>query len=209
MLNVVEIFRAFPFPSVFLILVPLVGGLASGLVGAYLGYDNLQERLESGRRNEHIETALDQLKLPVDTIRRYEAELSAAKQNTDLLKMIIRQYDQLRNSIAVQSRFTGHENLEDRITSADQIIENLRSLLGVTQTIPGPGGRALLIKTAPNTFRVLFAVPMRIAPRLDFHGLPNGVTANVLEKTNIGFTVTFTPQSIPVETFGFSADAEL
>jgi hypothetical protein len=209
MWNAIEIFRIFPLLSVLLIVVPCVGGLASGLVGAYLGFDNLRGRLEATRRSEHIETVLDQLKLPVDTIRRYETALSAAKQNTDVLKLIIRQYDQLRSSIALQSRFTGHENLEDRITSADQIIENLRSLLGVTQTVPGPGGQALLIKTAPNTFRVLFAVPMRIPPGLAFHGLPNGVTANVLEKTNVGFTVTFTPQSISVETFGFSADAEL
>lgn len=166
-------------------------------------------RLETNRHNEHVETALDQIKIPVETIRRYETQLSAGQQNTDVLRLIIRQYDQLRNSIAIQSHFTGQENVQDRIASGDQIIENLRSLLGVTQTMAVPGGQALLIKTAPNTFRVLFNVPMRIAPRVDFPNLPNGVNATVLEKTNIGFTVMFSAQSIPVEKFGFTADAEL
>jgi hypothetical protein len=115
-------------------------------------------------------------------------------------------------SCAAQSRpgrSTGQENVRDRIVSSDQIIENLRLLLGVTQTTPGPGGQALLINTAPNTFRVIFAVPMRIPPRLEFPNLPEGVSANVVEKTNVGFTVVFTPQSIAVNKFGFIADAEL
>jgi hypothetical protein len=205
MQNFLEILRAFPLLSIFLIVVPLAGGF----VGSYLGYDNLAERLETNRHRAFVESSLDELKTPVETIRRYEAQLSAGQQNTDVLRSIIRQYDQLRSAIALQSKFTGQENIRDRATSGDQIIENLRLLLGETQTSPGPGGQALLIKTAPNTFRVIFAVPMRIAPDIEFLNLPQGVTANVIEKTNIGFTVIFTPQSTVVDKFGFAAHAEL
>jgi hypothetical protein len=205
MQNLIEVFRTFPLLSIFWIVVPLAGGF----VGSYLGFDNLNERLETNRHRQHVEIALDQIKTPVETIRRYEAQLSATQQNADVLRLIIHQYDQLRSAIAIQSRLTGQENVRDRIVSSDQIIENLRLLLGVTQTVPGPGGQALLIKTAPNTFRVIFAVPMRIPPRLEFRDLPQGIAANVVEKTNVGFTVIFTPQSIVVDKFGFTADAEL
>ena len=53
------------------------------------------------------------------------------------------------------------------------------------------------------------SVLMRIAPHLEFPNLPQGVAANVVEKTNVGFTVIFTPQSIVVDKFGFAASAEL
>jgi hypothetical protein len=50
---------------------------------------------------------------------------------------------------------------------------------------------------------------MRIPPNLTFLNLPAGVEAHVLEKTNIGFSVVFTPSAIPVEQFNFAASAEL
>lgn len=204
MQNFIDVFRNFPLLSVALVVAPLMGGF----IGAYLGFDNLTGRLETNRHRERVETGLDQIKIPVETIRRYETLLSEQNQNTSGLRLIIRQYDQLRQAIEVQSRFSGKENIRDRLVSGEQIIENLRALLGVTQTVPGPGGQALRIKTAPNTFRVIFAVPMRIPPSLDFRGLPTGVTANVIEKTNVDFTVIFSPQSIAVDTFGFFASAD-
>jgi hypothetical protein len=203
--NIIEVVRTFPLLALCLIALPVIGGL----VGGYLGFDTLQQRVEDDRRHKHVDDALEHLKTPVETLRRYEATLSSSEQNTNVLRMIIRQYDQLRASIDLQSRFVGQENKQDRIMSADQIIENIRDLLGVTQTVPGPGGKALIIQTAPNTFRVLFAVPMRAAPNLEFRGLPSGVSPTVLEKTNVGFSVTFSPQSIPVHTFNFIANAEL
>ena len=52
--------------------------------------------------------------------------------------------------------------------------------------IDTPQGRGLVIKTARNTFRVTFPVPMRVPPEITFRQLPSGVTANVIEKSNIG-----------------------
>jgi hypothetical protein len=80
--------------------------------------------------------------------------------------------------------------------------------MGVAVTAPGPGGSILIVKTASNTFKVIFAVPMRIALKIEFRDLPTGVAANIIEETNVGFTVVFTPQSVPVEFPKFSADAE-
>jgi hypothetical protein len=50
---------------------------------------------------------------------------------------------------------------------------------------------------------------MRIPPNLTLSNLPNGAAATVIEKTAIRFVVIFTPESIPVEHFGFAASAEL
>jgi hypothetical protein len=208
MSKLAEVVRAYPLLSLLLMAVPLFGGIASGVIGAFLGFDSLQQRVATDRQNDHVNSALDELKVPVDTIRRYELLLSHNDQNTGILKMIIRQYDQLRGAIALQPRFTGHENTNDQIAAADQIIQNIRELLGATTTLPGPHW-VLIVKTAANTFKVVFAVPMRVAPNLQFVDPPRGVTPNVLEKTNIGFTVIFTPQSIPVEFPKFTADAEL
>jgi len=205
MQNLIDILRVFPLVFILVIVVPLLGGV----VGAYLGYDSLVERLEAKNHREHVEQELDELKLPVETIRRYETQLSADQQNTGVGRAILRQYDQLRNAIDAQSRFTGQENARDRIASGDEIIANLRSLLGETQTAPVQGGQALIIKAAPNTFRVIFPAPMRVPPNLTFPNLPSGVEAHLIEKTNIGFTVIFTPQSTPVEKFAFTASAEL
>ncbi|MGO9427555.1 hypothetical protein [Rhodoblastus sp.] len=207
MQKLIEIFRIYPLLSLALMIGPFVGGV----IGAYLGFDNLKGRLETNQHNERVEKSLDQIKIPMETVRRYETLASKYEHNTSLLQLIIRQYDQLRRGIATQSWFSGKENVQDRIVSSEQIIENLRALLGVTQTVPGPGGKgeALRIQTAPNTFRVILPVPMRIPPRIEFSGLPAGVIANVIEKTNVDFTVIFSPQSITVNNFGFTADAEL
>jgi hypothetical protein len=70
MQNLMELFRTFPLLSLFLMGAPLAGGF----VGAFLGFDNLKERLETNRNRARVETALDEIKLPVETIRHYEAQ---------------------------------------------------------------------------------------------------------------------------------------
>jgi hypothetical protein len=216
MAPVFEVLRTYPLLSVVLILVPLVGGIASGIVGAYLGFDNLTDRLQREQqqqrfeaRQEALKNQLDTLAIPVETLRRYEAELRADGQSFDILRRLLAQFDQLRTAIAIHGKYTAGQDPQERIGAAEHILGEVRAVLGTAQTIPGPGGQALIIKTAPNTFRVTFAVPMRIPPELKFSALPEGVEAHVLEKTKIGFTVVFTPTSVPVERFGFQASAEL
>jgi hypothetical protein len=214
--TLVEVIRSFPLLAILLIAVPLVGGVASGFVGAYLGYDNLTARLARERQQQRIESkaeeisqALKNISIPVETLRRYEQQAQANDQNLDVLKRILSQYDQLKNAVAINEKFIGREDAQDRIAAADHILTELHALLNVARTQPGPGGQILIIKTAPNTFRVTFAVPMRIAPALTFSGLPEGVEAHVIEKSNVGFTVVFTPTTIPVDKFGMQASAEL
>jgi hypothetical protein len=206
-----EVLRSFPLLSVALVLTPLVGGI----VGAYLGFDNLSSRLASEKqqqrteaRQEAIKTQIDGLSVPIETLRRYEHALQDQGQSFDVLRRVLLQYEQLQKAVNLHEQSIGKDNLQERIATAEHILGEVRALLGVTQTVPGPGGQALIIKTATNTFRVTFPVPMRIAPDLTFSGLPQGVEAHVMEKTNIGFTVVFTPTTIPVDKFGLQASAD-
>jgi hypothetical protein len=206
-----EVLRHYPFLSVALVVMPLAGGF----VGAYLGFDNLSGRFANERRQQRdelreqeIKKQLDSLAIPVEALRRYEQLVEAQGTGFDLLRVIIAQYEQLQRAVTVREQFIGREDTRDRIAAAEHILKELRALLGEVQTAPGPGGQALIIKTAGNTFRVTFAVPMRVAPTLTFTGLPKDVQAHVTEVTNIGFAVVFTPINIPVDNFGFQADAE-
>lgn len=142
-------------------------------------------------------------------MRRYEQTIQAHGQSFDVLRRVLSQYDQLQNAVSLHQKSVGKEDGEERIATAEHILGELRALLGTAQTAPGPGREALIIKTGANIFRVTFAVPMRIPPSLKFLNLPIGVEAQVIEKTNIGFTVIFVPISVAVEKFGFEASAEL
>ncbi|WP_441256017.1 hypothetical protein [Tardiphaga sp. 285_C5_N1_2] len=202
------------YPLAYLLLV--IGPVVAGIFGALVGYENLATRLRNDKQNDRIESRGDQivtevkeLKVPIETLKRYEAQLDAAGQNTEVLKVLLRQYDQLTAATSNLEKFTGHADQADRVASADHILREIHALLGTTKLQPGPGGAALIIKTGQNTFRVTFAVPMRIPPTLEFEDLPKGVTPVVIEKTNIGFVVIFTPTTTAVEKISFTASAEL
>ena len=216
MFSLFDIVRAFPLLAILLIAVPLVGGVVSGLVGAYLGYDNLTGRLAQERQQQRIESKADEISrelktisIPIETLRRYEQQAQSNDQSFDVLRRLLSQYDQLQSAVTLREKFIGKEDAQGRIATADHVLNELHALLNVARTAPGPGGQALIIKTAPNTFRVTFAVPMRVPPSLSFSHIPEGVEVHIIEKTNIGFTVVFTPTTIPVETFGMEANAEL
>jgi hypothetical protein len=212
MSSFLEIVRQYPLLSLCFILGPFIGGA----VGAYMGFDNLNSRLARERQQRRIELRQNEIKqdvgklsIPIEALRRYERQLSAQGENIDVLKLVISQYDQLQSAITNFERFAAAPQAQERIAAADHIIAELRTLLGGTKTVPGPGGQALIIRTAQNTYRVTFAVPMRIPPNITFMNLPPGTEGHVVEKTNLGFTVIFTPTTVPVETFGFAASAEL
>ncbi len=70
----IEVIRAYPLLFVLLVVGPFVGGM----VGTYLGYDNLSARLQNERQSDRIERRADgisneisSLKPPLDTLRRY------------------------------------------------------------------------------------------------------------------------------------------
>jgi hypothetical protein len=147
----------------------------------------------------------------IEVIRQQQSMLAGQDQAQRIIKRILDQYDQLQKGIDVFERSSGRTNVQDRLAAAEHILKELTAAMsGTVQLTETPDGRALVIKTAPNTFRVTFPVPMRIAPNLTFPRLPAGVTANVVQKSNVGFTVVFAPPTVPVETLPpLIASAEL
>ncbi|NUU42294.1 hypothetical protein [Tardiphaga robiniae] len=207
-----EVFKAYPLAYVLLVAAPVI----VGIFGALVGHENLATRLRNDKQIDRIEarqndvaTDVKHLRVPVETIRRYEAQLSAAGQDSEVLKRLLMQYDQLTSSITNWEKSIGRIDQAERIATAEHIVKEMQTVLRTTKLKPGPGGDLLIIQTGTNTFRVTFGVPMRVAPDLKFTDIPSGSTANVLEKTNLGFVVIFTPSNILVETLNFTASAEL
>jgi hypothetical protein len=163
----------------------------------------------NSQRTQEISEGINQISPIVEALKNSQRALAESEQTKNLLGRVTAQFDQLESGIAVQEQFTGTKRTEERLAAAEHVIKELRAILGDVRTQKTSQGEILLIKTAPNTFRVTFAVPMRIKPQLNFQGLPLGATPNVVEHSALGFTVVFTPPSIPVEQFGFSASAEL
>ena len=134
----------------------------------------------------------------IQALKRSQDDVANKEQSLDAVKHILSQYDQLMNGISTFEQMTGTPNVKDRLASAEHILNDLKLSLGAVEV--RQNGGLLIIKTGQNTFRVTFAVPMRIAPAITIP-TPPGVTANITEKSNIGFTVQFTPLSIPIEHF--------
>jgi hypothetical protein len=145
----------------------------------------------------------------IQALRDKQTQLEDQQQANLVVRKVLDQYDKLEQATLVFEATTGSENFKDHLAAGRNTIANLKALLGNVRVQATQRGRTLFIKTAPNTFRVVFDVPMRIAPKLEFGNIPPGAFANVIENSNIGFTVVFTPSAILVETFDFSADATL
>src|SRR5450830_383009 len=145
--GIMEVLRSYPLLSVALVLTPLVGGF----VGAYLGFDNLSRRLSNEKqqqriesRQETIKTQIEGLSIPIEALRRYEEVLKDQGQRFDVLRLLLSQYEQLQRAVTMREQFIGREDSPERIATAEHILGELRALLGTTQTVPGPGGHALV-----------------------------------------------------------------
>ncbi len=198
--------QAYPLILAFTVLVPLGGGV----VGAILGWDALRQRVDDDESRQKAQRALEEIQSRVgsfgdqiDTIRRYEGSLREHAQRDTVIEEVLAQYTRLNRA---EQRFLGSDARSGDIAreALDVLIRNVYPV----RVEPSLPGRPLIIRTAPNSFRVLFDVPMRMTPRLNFLGLPPGTTAQTSQESSFGFTVVFTPIELPVERFGFEADAE-
>src|SRR5712691_6946823 len=113
MLAFFEVVRNYPLLWIALVFTPLAGGI----VGAYLGFENLstrlareqqQQRIES--RQEAIKNQIDGLSIPIESLRHYERALQAQGQNFDVLRLILAQYDQLHRALAMREQFLAAED---------------------------------------------------------------------------------------------------
>lgn len=202
------------YPVAFFVTVALP--LITGVVLAVGGYDSLKARSDSDaqlsrieKNTEHALRQLPDINATLSTLVRYEQALEASGQRDEALAAVLAQYKGMKRASEVWERFRASANHEEKAQLASEVLDILSTNLIPVEVPENLPNKPLILSLGANTFRVLFSVPMRIPPRLEFHDLPNGIEAHVTEKSKFGFSVTFAPSAIPVTHFGFSADAEL
>ena len=169
--------------------------------------DGQQSRIE--KNTENTLKQLPDITATLATLNRYEQTLAAAGERDEVLTAVLAQYKGMKHASEVWEKFRASENHEEKNQLASEVLDILSTNL-IPVTVPeNLPNKPLILGLGANTFRVLFSVPMRIAPQLEFQNLPNGVQANVTKKSKFGFTVVFEPSSTPIINFGFSASAEL
>lgn len=210
--SLVDVIKVYPLIFVFTVILPFFGGL----VGAYMGWDSLKSRYEDSVHKQEvkesiqsIDSKLGPITSQIAVIERYERELSSHNQKDEILSAVLAQYKQMKIATDQFHRFRGIEDEAERGELAEHILSTITDNLAPVTEATNLPSQPLIIGLAPNVFKVVFSVPMRVPPELGFHGVPDGVTASVSELTRFGFMVTFRPTDIPVSTFGFTASAEL
>jgi hypothetical protein len=146
----------------------------------------------------HIDAVLRDYQSTRDLVAKFQA-------HDESLKRVVEQYDRMKVAQSLLARFLNVQPTDIN----ERSIEDLKSVLNNFEATATPMGSGLKIKLGTNLYRIIFPVPMRIAPAISIGGMPNGVTPMIVEKSNIGFTVLFLPLSIPVDRFGETADATI
>lgn len=130
----------------------------------------------------------------IDSARRAQWQC-----DNEMLRQILAKWDQLNRATSFWEHLTGRENPQQRLAVNEHMRNELAALLENVQTVAMSNGDALILKTGHNTFRLTFPVPMRIPPNITFRNVPAGATANIMEKSTLGFTVVFTPPAVNVD----------
>ena len=208
MINIVKLY---PLIFFFTVILPVIGGL----VGGYMGWDSIQSRYNDSLHKQELKEsiqAIDSKLAPITSqiavIERYENELSSHNQKDQVLSEVLAQYKQMKKATEDFHQFRGVQDEVERGKLAEHILSTITdNLVPVVEARNLPSS-PLIISLAPNIFKVVFSVPMRIAPELSFQGIPESVTAHVSEHTKFGFVVQFSPPEVTVYNFGFAASAE-
>jgi hypothetical protein len=214
-----QLFQTYPWGVITTVVLPIITGLVAiigGIVWSGAGYENLKHQFtedERARRIEETVTAIHEDKTDIQGALKlfefYDNRLAEAGKRDAVLVALINQYQQLSRAIELFGQMSQGDSLQEKGKISTEILKILNQDVVRTLVRDDLPGKPLLIEVAPNSFRVIFNVPMRIPPTLTFLGLPEGVTASVSDKSEISFTVSFLPLSIPIHSFGFTASADL
>jgi hypothetical protein len=211
-----QIFQAYPAAFIFTVLVPIIGGVGAATFGTWGGYENLKHQFTEDERARRIEQTVNDIHNDktgvlgtLKLLQFFATKLDAAGKRDAVLVALIDQYQQLSRAAELFGKMSQSDSSREKEKIATEILTILNQDIVRTLVRDDLPGKPLLIEVAPNSFRVIFSVPMRIPPKLTFLGLPAGISPVVTDKSEISFTVNFLPLSIPIRTFGFKADAEL
>lgn len=211
-----QIFQAYPAAFIFTVLVPIIGGLGAATFGSWGGYENLKHQFNEDERARRIEEGVNairdnktELQSTLHVLESYNDQLQAAGKRDAVLIALINKYQQLSRAAALFGQMSRSDPSQDQGKVAVEILKISNQDVVHALVSDDLLGKPLVIELAPNSFRVINPVPMRIpSPHLTFTGLPEGVSPVVSDKSEISFTVSFLPLSIPVKTFGVRASAD-
>jgi hypothetical protein len=160
----------------------LLGAIAAGAIG----YGPVDDQY-------HIDAVLRDYQSTRDLVAQYQT-------HDESLRYVVAQYDRLKKSNSLLGSWFGLPNQEEAINA--QSVEDLKSLLNNFHAVATPFGEGLAIKLGVNMYRIIFAVPMRITPTISVGDLPAGLKMQVMESSNLGATILYTPLSQPMNIFG-------
>ena len=212
-----QLAQAYPGATAATIFAPMLGAVL-GLVAAWGGYENLKHQFASDEQAHRIEDSINAirdknmaLENTTALLKGYEERLATSGKRDELLSALVGQYQRLSHATALFATMTRRDMSQEQGKIAIEILSVLNQDVVRTTVRDDLPGRPLIIGLEPNTYRVIFSVPMRVTPTLTFTGLPSGTIASVSSASEIGFTVTFFPLSTPVRSgeFGITADARL
>ena len=207
-----ELIKAYPIIFAFTVVLPVLGGL----VGAYMGWDSLKNRHEDQVHKQHVESELTSINKHISPIsdqitiiQRYERSLAESNHKDLVVTAVLGQYKKMKSALESIGTYRGRgsKNETEKEALGENILNLLSSELMPVKTLPNHPNQPLIINMAPNIFKVLFSVPMRIPPELTITGIPEDVTPQIVEKTQYGFTVQFENIEKTILSFGFEADA--
>jgi hypothetical protein len=208
----IEIIKIYPMIFIFTVIVPLLGGL----VGSYIGWDSLKSRHSDSLHQKELKTSLKNIDSRLEPItdqiailQRYEKELSKHNQKDDVLSAVLSQYIKMKSATENFQKFRGTDNQEEQSKLAEHILATISNNVVPIVEAKNLPSQPLIIQLAHNTYKVIFSVPMRIAPELVFNGIPDDVKVEVSERSKFGFIVHFIPYETTITQFGFTANAEL
>ncbi|WYX26489.1 hypothetical protein WJ969_13805 [Achromobacter xylosoxidans] len=166
-----DLLQTYPVSFIVTVILPIV----SGLVLAVGGYDSLKARADSDaqltrieRNTEHALEQLPDVNATLTTLSRYERALTEFGHKDDVLAAVLIQYQRMKRASEAWDRMRASTNHEEKAKLASEVLDVLSKNLAKVDVPDNLPSKPLLLGLAPNVFRVLFDVPMRIPPRLSF-----------------------------------------
>jgi hypothetical protein len=213
-----EVMRAYPWAFLSTVALPVVVAIGAIIVAAFSGlsgFETLKGRLASSQQSQRIERGVNKLlsndsalQSTLHLLESYDEKITAAGKRDAVLAAYINQYQQLLRAATLFGQISHRDPSPAQGRVASEILKILNQDVVRTLVRDDLPGKPLVIELEPNFFRVIYPVPMRVPPNLTFTGLPAGVSAEVSDKSEISFAVSFLPTSIPVKTFNVIASAD-
>ncbi|HUD87286.1 MAG TPA: hypothetical protein VMR17_12575 [Xanthobacteraceae bacterium] len=166
----------------------VIAALLGAIATAAVGYGPIEDQY-------HIDAVLRDYKSTRDLVDKYQV-------HDESLKNVVNQYDRLRKANSFFESWYGQTFADQQPAINARNIEDLKTILNDFQAAATPLGDGLQIRLGLNMYRIIFSVPMRITPNIYFGPMVEGTTAQIIESSNLGFTVLFLPLSRPVNVFG-------